>query len=150
MLFAQQANAQNSDVFIPKKTTVFAEGLGSALFYSFNIDRRFSSAPSSFGARLGGSYLPELGLMVAQGNYVFGKKRLKGEIGLGGLFGFPLDDDKDDLFAPTATAQIRYYTDSGIMLRGGWSPVFMKEDDDAIGARYVFYFWPSFSFGYSF
>lgn len=136
--------------------SIFAEGLGSGIFYSFNFDTRFTPDPNGWGGRIG------LGYTAADGdriytvplviNYLFGKKKSFLEFGAGVTF-IGLNDRTNTNFSSnfvnvesgaigTLAIGYRRVSTSGFTFRAGLTPL--------LGNVLEEYFWPQLSIGYSF
>ncbi|HSI76331.1 MAG TPA: hypothetical protein VK957_10560 [Lunatimonas sp.] len=136
--------------------SIFVEGLGSGIFYSFNYDSRFSTNSNGWGGRIGIGYISADGdriytvpLVI---NYLLGKKRNFLEVGAGVTF-IGLNDRSNTNVSSglvnvengaigTLAIGYRRVSSSGFSFRAGLTPL--------IGNFLEEYFWPQLSFGYSF
>jgi hypothetical protein len=136
--------------------SIFVEGLGSGIFYSFNFDTRFTPKLNGWGGRIGLGYISADGdriytvpLVI---NYLFGKKKNFLKVGAGVTF-IGLNDRTNTNFSSnfinvesgavgTLSIGYRRVSMSGFTLRAGLTPL--------LGNLLEEYFWPQLSIGYSF
>lgn len=152
LLAAPKAFSQQNE--IPQ--SVFVEGLGSGIFYSFNYDTRFTPNSSGWGGRIGMGYISAEGdriytvpLII---NYLLGRKKNFLELGAGVTFVGLIDRTNTNFSSNlvnvesgavgTLSIGYRRVSPSGFTFRAGLTPL--------IGNLLEEYFWPQLSFGYSF
>lgn len=136
--------------------SIFVEGLGSGIFYSFNFDTRFTPEPNGWGGRIGMGYISAEGdriytvpLVI---NYLLGRKKNFLELGAGVTFVGLIDRTNTNFSSNlvnvesgavgTLSIGYRRVSPSGFTFRAGLTPL--------IGDLLEEYFWPQLSFGYSF
>ncbi|WP_158861578.1 hypothetical protein [Lunatibacter salilacus] len=149
---APKAFAQQNE--LPQ--SIFVEGLGSGIFYSFNYDTRFRPKSNGWGVRVGMGYTSVEGdriytvpLVI---NYLLGRKKNFLEVGAGVTFNGLNDRTNTNISSGLVNVEngaigtlaigYRRVSSSGFTFRAGLTPL--------IGGLVEEYFWPQLSFGYSF
>lgn len=143
----QSLNAQNNQ-------SVYAEVLGSGIFYTVNFDTRFSNQYKGLGMRLGLGVFPGSDptiIIPAHVNYLLGSGRHKLEIGLGmtTILEQQEQSDNDQHYKASGALMYRFQADNGFLFRAGLAPLFADVEEDSIFPNSVFLLWPGVSVGYS-
>lgn len=134
-----------TSVLAQKNNTIYLEALGNGfLAATINYDLRLKGTEEGFGARIGIDFTG-VGSLPILANYLIGSSSHKLELGLGTVI-FTRQVDHAGVLAEgariTGTIAYRLHTQSGLMLKVGWAPIFTN-DGSSIS-------WPGLALGWRF
>ena len=128
-----------------KSHSIYIEALGNGfLAATINYDLRFQHTEDGFGARIGIDFTGA-GTIPILANYLIGNGPHKIEIGLGATI-FTSQFDHAGVLADglrmTGTIAYRLHSESGFMLKAGWTPIFTNDSSSIT--------WPGIAIGWRF